>query len=1395
MTSLTRQLRRKQERKDKKTDEQAVSFISREINSANKEEILTKLQERLDNDESLAIKGSYSWFLEDTKRIFHSTLRTLDDVNLYTSKNPGEENRIYVVYFRWNPTKAKYEVQVKIGKSFSENGEVARDRKTSNDPDSLVEIGAIPCSSETAAYLLEYMYQYILGSKKTKIHREVQQTVANKFPREKHIWIDGDSGIEFFDFSNYDKSQEQELLDELLGYAELFKAPPLNKRNFDLIKQPQQDAGGNKLADFVTPILKEYFLNVGNPELALREAVDFFLLMKPRGKKNATSLYGLSLVTKQLNEAKIPSGKSIDVAFTGLWPSAFPGFINDGNSMNFGDHFVPGFVDMSLDGYKEKREQLIAEGCNVIFIFFSIQSVDEKVSKAVKDDIEFQDESGVIHEEFDNEKYKWIKSLNILVAILDECDHGLRNGTLSEKVVKSLDFKIRINLSGSDLYAMKHLTEPGNHYVYTILDEEVAIENDDINMPYIQKVCVDLKEIPFLEKLSEEEMDHIGVGRRINSMFLTHTKIKIEKANSVEEKKRLFKVEGFKEEDLLDGDGNEITSVNETELDAYIQNVIVNSENSGYNFLDHNHIFVTVPSKLGGMALHNLLKKKKYSNHKITTGWHFNNASTIESEMKDFMGVTRDAPTGTERTIIIVCAKMLRGSSCPWSAVFRFDGYNDFKIGHQIDLRSQNDFGPDGKTCLVFDANPFRAIPSAYEIAKSCSNGKNTSKKFETMSNRFLPISMGKFNRRTVSRAEVIESYQVFKSITECFDSDAHLDKDNLQKNKENLEEVLGIIKQRLKLPKGAGKSSTRTQIPGSGSTPPSTPDEEAQLRKEMRELLRKGKAITSALPTLQYLTPLFTTGGKTTYYSNIKDLFDNVDSVILKEWLYTLRIDTDIDIKDLISIFVEESINLQLLMSSRKMKRGLDLSEISSIISTGNVPVSRALAIELLEKLPKDFWKNKNLKIFDPCVGDATFLIICKEKLLEAGVSEEEIKNILHYADWIPLNVRLANKKLDLNNGFCYNIRTGKDKNGKILDPLSDLKEKLENMKHNTFNLYVTNPPFASTDYLTGERDDQAKNLHAPFTKLGHDLTDKDDYIAMVQPTGWANTTTADIGKGNGKNSVHFYKDYMQKYETLYININECKRHFTQNSTFSAFVIRKTEADRFVTEVLTDTDEFDVDLRDVNDLPVNCNRIVIEISSKVLNNGDTIPWKGNNLNGNSESKVIETIKKTLSDEEMKKFKSNKSTPEKYFQNEMKEFLKEESTGDYKFPVYLTPAKGGRWVYVKEEHKSDNLGKPKIMFSISGNFVPVYDPKGEYSSSNFCCVYYLQENETVENAKSVLEHPLYKFLEKSYNFSGYTSSVLGSLPKLDFTKEWTVTDIYEHFNITEDERKYIEDRT
>ena len=44
------------------------------------------------------------------------------------------------------------------------------------------------------------------------------------------------------------------------------------------------------------------------------------------------------------------------------------------------------------------------------------------------------------------------------------------------------------------------------------------------------------------------------------------------------------------------------------------------------------------------------------------------------------MGITDSNPNGKHKTLIIVVAKMLRGSNPPWSFVLRCDDYSSFRI-------------------------------------------------------------------------------------------------------------------------------------------------------------------------------------------------------------------------------------------------------------------------------------------------------------------------------------------------------------------------------------------------------------------------------------------------------------------------------------------------------------------------------------------------------------------------------------------------------------------------------------------------------------------------------------------------------------------------------------------
>ena len=46
----------------------------------------------------------------------------------------------------------------------------------------------------------------------------------------------------------------------------------------------------------------------------------------------------------------------------------------------------------------------------------------------------------------------------------------------------------------------------------------------------------------------------------------------------------------------------------------------------------------------------------------------------------------------------------------------------------------------------------------------------------------------------------------------------------------------------------------------------------------------------------------------------------------------------------------------------------------------------------EIVDKLPKDLFTNKDTKFLDPCCGRGAFLLVIKDKLLEAGHSEKHI-------------------------------------------------------------------------------------------------------------------------------------------------------------------------------------------------------------------------------------------------------------------------------------------------------------------------------------------------------------------------------------------------------------------
>lgn len=1303
--------------------------------------------------------GSASWFLEDLNRLFHPELKSLIDAEATTE---ATEVKVFGVYLREEPPTSRK----KIGKATVENGTITRETSGTNQSYHIEDRVFIPCYNELAAYMLEYALQIIFGrtrsSRALKEYPDVKKALDRRFSKRFDLWVKqqksksnkSNTGSEWF-MPDLTVTLFQSVVKSI---ATDYKDAGLNKRYF-----PDRARGYQSEC---SDIFVECVLQVGSWEQVMRDSIDFYLLMKPRSGKNLTLLLSLAKLVKKLQKlGQIKKNDVINVLFTSLVPAAFDGTIDDINNHWFDKDIQIGYVDTSDADWEIRHQELVKQGYNIIFIFSSMQSIDEKINKEINRNYKFLETNDVESEDFNPLKLEKILKYQCQIMVLDECDFGLRT-PLSEAVLDKFKPAVKVHLSGSDLYAIRTLikdTPVPNYYLRDAIREDRDIENGVVKLPRYRCTTPEELMLPF-EDMTTAEMDEKGISRRFSQMYLTNVDKLLEKYKNDPDKVRMIRKYYRNAQTGLwtDGLGNEIDLISQQEMRKF-KKVFENLANAGFDLLAHRHIFNTVPSMVGQLAFENYCMKNGWFDYDVKTGYEFNNAKTRQKAIReDWMGVTEFNPNGLKKTWFVTVAKMLRGATVPWSAVVRCDEFSDFKIGHQIDYRGQNAYGPDGVHFDVFDMNPFRRLRSAIELPKM-SSGKGDKFKIAESSeyNRFLPWIIGVNSMRQAGLADCEDAYNNFRSLTHGFQNANLYDLDNVLLDKEDLKKIGTASRDGNGVDQRAGKKK-RKKTGKKGKKRKLTPDEKA-------EALKLIKNFANYIPLLQFVTKKNKTNRT---YHTLEDLLNFSPRDILAKWFKYVGLSKDIEKEKILNWFNTEKFNEKLRIIANKVDRGLDVEEINQISKpkTGDVPVPYILAKEIVNQIPEEFWLRPNLKIFDPSCGKGDFLKAINEKLLSLGFTKKQIAEILFYADSESINILVTNEILDLDNGFSYTLKKGekpiKPKKGsttKEIDlynkamknwdgALTDLRTKLQNMA-TKFDLFITNPPYQSTDE-DGNRNDQAKNLWTKFVKLGHDFTKDNGIFTLVTPASWANSETSDIGKGDGPNSVKFFKDYFQKYKTIALNINECKRHFKEGSSFSYFIVEKTLASNFITKVKSDVDEFDIDLRDVHTLPKQVSKDNIDILEKVFySNKIKMEWIGNNL--------PETTKNEYS---------------------------EKTDKNHTYKCYHTPATP--IVFSKNQVK--HHGSSKVMVSVSGEYKPYYD-NGTLGYDSFIVLYILKKDETLENLKSVLDHPLYRFVMDQTRFAGFLGPMLPLLPALDFTKKWKHQEVYDAFKIKQAQREKIDD--
>lgn len=290
-------------------------------------------------------------------------------------------------------------------------------------------------------------------------------------------------------------------------------------------------------------------------------------------------------------------------------------------------------------------------------------------------------------------------------------------------------------------------------------------------------------------------------------------------------------------------------------------------------------------------------------------------------------------------------------------------------------------------------------------------------------------------------------------------------------------------------------------------------------------------------------------------------------------------------------------------------------------------------------------------------------------------------------------------------------------------------------------YDLIVANPPYAKL-LENGKRASKNHNLIKIFVDKALSMLKEDGYILFITPDNWM--SYAD------RNTLI---EKITKLQIIHLDIHTAKKHFKKiGSSFTWYIIQNKPSYK------------------------NINISGIWKKKEYMSSVPSISRKYIPLLYNET--VFNILKKTVDNNTYKKFDVKTSSDlHKYTKAK---FIRNEECDIYKYKLIHTPK---QTVYASRPHKYQE--GYKLFISTTDKYNVFIDNCGMTQS----IVFILCNNE--EEAKKyaiILKHPLYQFINNICRWGNFNNiRILQNLPIPNDNN------IYEYFNITPDETKYIED--
>jgi hypothetical protein len=190
----------------------------------------------------------------------------------------------------------------------------------------------------------------------------------------------------------------------------------------------------------------------------------------------------------------------------------------------------------------------------------------------------------------------------------------------------------------------------------------------------------------------------------------------------------------------------------------------------------------------------------------------------------------------------------------------------------------------------------------------------------------------------------------------------------------------------------------------------------------------------------------------------------------------------------------------------------------------SGEVFTPRILINEMLDKLPTDVWKNKDLRWLDPANGIGNFPLLVYERLmkgLQDTITDDDnrhdhiIKNMLFMVELNERNYKISREIF------------GGDANIYLGSFLDDGWYKEFNVEH--FDIICGNPPYNSGGVHSSKKgtvQSGLKTIWGFFVSVSLDKLKKDGYLLFIHPLSWFN-----LGSGISKRMIEKQIIYIKSY------------------------------------------------------------------------------------------------------------------------------------------------------------------------------------------------------------------------------------------------------------------------